>query len=145
MKTKQQGFTLIELVVVIVLLGILGAAATARFQDLGTDAANAALRGVAAEISSGGALNMAERLAGTAGVAVAANPLACDTYANARLFGGGVTVDPNNAGTSDFYIEPAGATVNCSLGQATPVMPSCNLRHKDGTLTTVTFTVFCVL
>jgi len=56
---QQQGFTLIELVVVIVLLGILAAAATARFQDLATEAEQAAVEGIAAEIASGSAINFA--------------------------------------------------------------------------------------
>jgi MSHA pilin protein MshA len=60
MKTKQQGFTLIELVVVIVLLGIIGAVATARFQNLAGDARSAAQRGIAAEIQSSSALNYAD-------------------------------------------------------------------------------------
>ena len=70
---QQSGFTLIELVVVIVLLGILGAAATAKFQDLSAEARAAAVQGLAAEMQSGSAINYAKNAVGTTstGIAVA--------------------------------------------------------------------------
>lgn len=61
MKKSQSGFTLIELVVVIVLLGILGVTALGRFQDLSGQAQDAANAGIAGELTAASTLNFAAR------------------------------------------------------------------------------------
>ena len=63
MKKQQAGFTLIDLVLVIVILGILAATALPRFSDLSTEARIASLNGLAGGMRSAAALAKATQLA----------------------------------------------------------------------------------
>jgi MSHA pilin protein MshA len=69
---NQKGFTLIELVVVIVVLGVLAAIAVPKFIDLRSESEAAALQGVVGAMNSAMAINYAGFLAsnGSKGVAV---------------------------------------------------------------------------
>ena len=58
---KQQGFTIIELVVVIVILGILAAVAFPKFQDLSGDARTAVLNGAKAAVQSAAVMVLQKR------------------------------------------------------------------------------------
>lgn len=59
MKRTQTGFTMIELIVVIVILGILAATALPKFIDLSGDAKTAAVKGMAGTMGSAMSVNYA--------------------------------------------------------------------------------------
>jgi MSHA pilin protein MshA len=109
MKKVQRGFTLIELVMVIVILGVLAAVAIPKFVDLKGDAVLAATNGVAGGLSSASAVNYAARsVKGTASTATVsiAN---CTDVPNALQ--GGI---PTGYTLSSGAVS-AGASVNCVL------------------------------
>ena len=109
---RQSGFTLIELVMVIVILGVLAAVAIPKFVDLKGDAQTAATQGMAGNLASASAINYAARSANSAkGVSVAD----CADVVNA-LQGGLPT--PYSVASAAVA---AGATATCTLSNgATP-------------------------
>ena len=114
MKPKK-AFTLIELAVVIVLLGMLGVIALGKLQNLSGDAQNAANEGVAAELASASAINYAARLLNPAAldsVAVTSATQTCSALGGlfqSLAIPTGYTV----SGSGDC--STAGATISCSV------------------------------
>lgn len=140
MYKAQKGFTLVELVVVIVLLGILGVTALGKFENLSAQAADASEKGIASELSSASAINYASSIVGGTYAPIAAAD--CDTALapSAELDS---LMASGNAPTINLQYDYVSGDVAdsavCTVGQKF----ICSVTHTQGTVGAANAAIIC--
>jgi MSHA pilin protein MshA len=130
--SSQHGFTLIELVVVIVILGILAAFAIPRFANIASDARISAINGMAGTLRSTAALVHGMALARnvTAGTLTLEGSAVTITNGYPAAAAGGIQAAMVNLDTSTFGITHAGGVTTVTVtGAGTPA--NCSVTYTQ--------------
>ena len=126
---KTAGFTLMELVMVIVILGILAAFALPRFADLGTEARTATLEAARGSVKSAAAIVHSKWLAqgstGTVTLEGTSIPISTEGYPTGADAGIGAAAQISD----DFDVTTGTISVLDSAG--TGALADCNFTYDD--------------
>lgn len=134
MKRNAGGFTLIELIVVIVVLGILAATAMPKFLDVKDDAGLAAAQGIAGGLASATATNYAAKVMNKAGSVTVSSATAA-TVCNAAI-----STLIGAALPDGWQLDSAGSSSSCSTNGSA----ACNIQNVATTTYSAVATITCV-
>jgi len=143
MHKSQKGFTLVELVVVIVLLGILGVTALGKFQDLSSQAADASEQGIASELSSASAINYAASIVGATSTTIATAD--CVSAGAAPSVALDALMQSGSAPTASLtYAITANGNITVEDAACAPGLTyNCSITHASGTATNAEAAIIC--
>lgn len=129
MKKQQSGFTMIELIMVIVILGILAAFALPRFADIGGDARRASLEAAQAAVRSASAIVHSAALVENK-IAASGESVQLEGQPINLAYGyiSGTIVDVRNAAqlSNDYTVALDGTAVKVTLG-------ACSFKYAPAT------------
>jgi MSHA pilin protein MshA len=139
-RTRQAGFTIIELVMVIVILGILAAIALPKYVSLQTDARKAKLNGAKGAIASAMAMSHGKSLVDGAGVTTQTSEGVTVTlvfgYPNAATIAAAAGIV-----STDYDLDTTAANVLTVSPTGVATVASCKVVYTEATSATVPATL----
>jgi MSHA pilin protein MshA len=139
-RKNQPGFTLIELIMVIVILGILAATALPKFVDMGSDARKASLNGLTGALNSAVAIVKSTYLVKQAGSSTALTQVTLSDGSTVTVTTSGTVLGVPTAdasgiknaiqfNSSDFSVSYSGTVATFALANKS----TCNVTYDSST------------